>query len=251
LLQSLVETEFPSDVDVHVVVLDNDCEASAQEIAAQFSELLPGLTYDKHCERGYAAVRNKLIQKCRVLKVEYLVFVDDDEWVTKRWLSTLVSTSRQYNCDAVAGPVIPEFEKGTPSWILHGEFFRRPRFTTGTEVKRLGIGNVMIRMAWFEDHAEPFNRAFDTIGGEDSELLNKLYRGGLKMIWCEEASVWEFVPRERTTVSSLLGRAYRNGYADAVRESLARNTLHWRCYQMVRSIGAMAQGVLLTAPGIV
>lgn len=198
-------------LDVRVVVVDNDAAGSAAPIVRRFAGRLPGLTYEVEPSRGLATVRNRLVAVAARLGVEYVAFVDDDEWVEPGWLVGLVRTARERGADAVGGPVLPEYDDGTPRWVVFGGFFDRPRRRTGQAVRLDATSNLLLKRVWLDRLDGPFDRRLDLTGGEDHQLLERLHRLGARMIWCDEAVVHERIPRSRATVGWLVRRAFRGG----------------------------------------
>lgn len=210
LLQSVAGLDVGG-LDVRVVVVDNDAAGSAEPIVRRFAPLLPAVTYVVEPSRGLAAVRNRLVAIAARLGVDYLAFVDDDELVEPDWLRRLVRTARERNADAVSGVVLPRYDDGVPPWITAGNFFHWPRHPTGEAAPIDNTGNLLLSLACLDGLDGPFDRRFDLTGSEDRHLLERLARGGARMVWCDEAIVHERIPLSRANARWLLRRAYRGG----------------------------------------
>lgn len=210
LLRSLTTLDT-KELDVRVVVVDNDAAGLAAPVVRRFVGRLSGLTYEVEPSRGLATVRNRLVAIAGRLGVEYVAFVDDDEWVEPGWLAGLVRTARACGADAVGGPVLPEYDDGTPRWVALNGFFDRRRHRTGQAVRLDATGNLLLKQAWLDRLDGPFDRRLDLTGGEDHQLLERLHRLGARMTWCNEAVVHERIPRSRATMSWLVRRAFRGG----------------------------------------
>ncbi|HEY8448061.1 MAG TPA: glycosyltransferase [Thermomicrobiales bacterium] len=210
LLQSL--TKLNQDhLTVHVIVVDNDGEGSAAPVVERYRERLPRLVYEIEPERGIAAARNRLVTIARRLGVEYIAFIDDDEWVEPDWLANMVRTAREYQADAVIGAVVPEYDPEIPPWIRAGRFFERPRQRTGERAKSYTTANALLRLQSLDGLEGPFHRAFDLTGGSDSHLFERLIQRGARLVWCDEAVVYDHIPRSRGNARWILKRAYRHG----------------------------------------
>ena len=96
--------------------------------------------------------------------------------------------------------------------------------STGTIVppNKLRFGNVLLRGALLRDTATPFDPDYGLTGGEDGDLLGRLVKNGARIIWCDEALVYEPVERGRLTLRWLLLRALRGG------QDFARHSLNGR-----------------------
>ncbi len=237
---------------VHVVVVDNDADRSAETVVAAFSTQLPDLVYDAEPERGIAAARNRLVAHAVRLGVEYLAFLDDDEWVEPDWLINFVSTALVHGADAVAGPVIPDYEPDVPPWIVEGRFFNeRPSRPTGEEVRVLGMGNTLIKRAWLDRLDGPFDRRLALTGGEDPDLWMKLFLLGLRMVWCEEATVHERISTSRATAPWLLKRQFNYGITGSRIVRTLNPSPSKYADRIARSVGHVSLGFILLGPSLV
>jgi succinoglycan biosynthesis protein ExoM len=92
---------------------------------------------------------------------------------------------------------------------------------TGTVIppNRLRFGNVLLRGRDLRHDPSPFDPAYGLTGGEDGHLLGRLVNQGLRIIWCDEALVYEPVEPARLTLRWLLLRGLRGG------QDFARHTL--------------------------
>lgn len=208
LLKSLSEQTINNAYKLRIIVIDNDPEISAKEIVTSFfSEVNLAYVYDIQPEKNIALTRNKALEHACG---DYLAFIDDDEWAAPEWLGHLLATSQQYNADVVFGQVIPQFPEDTPEWILRDNFFSRDE-KTGTNLKRGATNNALIRNPIQFKSILSFNAEYGLTGGEDTELFHRLFLHGAKLVWCNEARVYETIPPERMTVSWLAKRALRGG----------------------------------------
>ena len=130
---------------VHVVVVDNDPSGSAEPTVRRFESLIPNLVYQVEPRRGLATARNRLVAIAASLGSDYLIFVDDDEWVEPSWLLSFVGLAAAGRADVLRGPVYAEYDEGTPPWIIASKFFDPPEYPTGTP----------IRIARYRQHNDP------------------------------------------------------------------------------------------------
>jgi succinoglycan biosynthesis protein ExoM len=206
LLHSLALQERPADVDLHVVVVDNDSDGSAREVATAASAELP-LVYAIEPMRGVASARSRCLA---LVEGEFFAFIDDDEEAAPTWLRALVDAQVQYDADVVFGPVLPILASGGPSWVLRGQFFERPRHATGHPVSTGASNNTLVRTSFVRSHGIDFDLTLATIG-EDTDFFARLGDAGARMIWCDLAVVHEIVPIERQATRWLVSRAYQAG----------------------------------------
>ena len=205
LIQSLELVDYKN---FRVIVIDNDAAGSGHDVAEN-----SGLELDYSIEAhpGIAAARNAALDRL-LPSDDFLVFVDDDERVTPDWLDKLLETQRAEDADVVAGPVISVFPKETPRWVTRGNFIQRARFQTGSPALSPATNNTLVRVALLRDRGLPrFDESFSMTGGSDTEFFRRLRNSGARMVWCDEAIVYEDVPINRTTFSWIFRRGVREG----------------------------------------
>jgi succinoglycan biosynthesis protein ExoM len=213
LLDSIFNQELPDELKLEVIVVDNDSECSAREIAKSFKNQYPlKLYYFSQPIKNISITRNKAVQESRG---EYLLFIDDDEVAEKNWVKSLFNALFNFDADGVFGKVDSYFEDGTPEWIRDCFVYDRPISHTGTIADSKRSGNCIIKSSLLKTSLIPFDPAYGLTGGEDTVLFNRLESEGAKFINCEEAVTYEYVPPERTRFKWLISRAFAmgNGYA--------------------------------------
>jgi succinoglycan biosynthesis protein ExoM len=210
LLADLNSQETGERFSFSIVVVDNDkfksAEAAVQDFASRFS--IP-ITYRVENRQNIAFARNRAIEKA---KGDFVAFIDDDEFPTKRWLLTLFETLNKHGVDGVLGPVKPHFAEKPPSWVVKGGFYDRPSYPTGFVINgRKGrTGNVLLRKHVFDAAgALPFRPQFRT--GEDQDFFRRMIEKGYVFIWCHEALAYETVPPVRWKRTFMLRRALLRG----------------------------------------
>lgn len=209
LLGDLLQQECSPD---ELIVVDNDASASASAvIERRRSEGYPlPLIYAVQPERNIARTRNKTVE---LSHGEWLAFVDDDERPPPFWLRRLVDAAQMYQADVVLGPVEPQVPPSAPGWIRRGRFYDWPHVPTGTPVppNMLRFGNALLRGSRLRAEPGPFDPAFGLSTGEDGDLLLRLIEKGAKIVWCDEAIVWEPIESKRLSLRWLLQRALSGG----------------------------------------
>ncbi len=242
LLVSLSDLKFKkvSAPFISVVVVDNDEEQTAQETCAQI--ILPwSLKYVVEPRRGIATVRNRAILEAGAH--DFIVMVDDDEFVTPFWLDELLSTCATTNADVVAGPVLPEYSNDVPKWVLAGGFFDRPAFATGEPMEKCSSNNVLIKRSVF-DRVASFSDMFELTGAEDTEFFLRTRRAGFNIVWCNEAVVYEDISSNRANADWLLRRAYRLGNSWSFCEKLIDTRPATRFLRFVKGLALIVKGLV-------
>jgi succinoglycan biosynthesis protein ExoM len=189
-----------------VYLVDNDPDGTAEFVAASTSL---DLEYIREPTPGIVAARNAALERC----FEPLVaFIDDDEYPAPTWLATLRKCMADMEADVVWGPVVSVFPPETPDWVHAGNFFSRARYTTGTRFDQAATNNVLARRSSIDALSLPrFDERFSASGGSDSQLFHRIHNAGGKIVWCDEAIVYEDVPLSRMTLAWLRQRARRTG----------------------------------------
>ena len=202
-----------------VLVIDNDPAASARQVVEQFARTLPAGTvrYVHEPKPGIAAARNRALAEAGTS--ELLVFIDDDEIPSERWLARLLELQRSSGAAAVVGPVISEYEHEPEPWIEAGRFFRRRRLPTGSRLDVAATNNLLLDLRQIRELQLCFDERFGLSGGSDTLFTRQLVQRGGTMLWCDEAVVVDRVPASRLTRSWVLRRALRSGNS-ATRVSL-------------------------------
>ncbi len=214
---------------LRIFIAENDmdkCEGAAvvASCAQQFACQVSCISEPR---RGVSAIRNTVTASALEWHPDFILFIDDDEWPASHWIEKMIETADCYTADIVSGPVLPAYETPPPKWIQEGKFFEDPHYETGEfpDIKR--TSNLLIRTSWLNDKSlfhqnNWFNEALGRYGGEDSMLIELLLAQGAKHVWCNEATVTEFIPRERQTIQYLARRAYRFGNVGLLYRSMLR-----------------------------
>jgi glucosyl-dolichyl phosphate glucuronosyltransferase len=111
----MIELSIPSSVKWELLVVNNNCSDSTDEVISHFSSRLP-IKRLFEARPGKSNALNRAVQDA---KGKYLVCTDDDVLVDSRWLIEYKSAFEAWP-DAVlfGGPVEPWFQKTPPPWLL-------------------------------------------------------------------------------------------------------------------------------------
>jgi glycosyltransferase involved in cell wall biosynthesis len=200
-------------VSADVLVIDNDAEASAAEIAA---DLDPNIVrYVVEPRAGIAAARNRALDESESRDV--LVFIDDDERPSEAWLARLLETWRAHDVAAVTGPVISIVDGPVDPWLAAGGIFdrlHRSTTPTGADVASAATNNLLLDLNRVRRHGLRFADDLGLSGGEDTLFTRRLVAKGERIVWCGEAAVVEKVRPERVSRRWMLMRAFSYGTID-------------------------------------
>ncbi|HXY51050.1 MAG TPA: glycosyltransferase family 2 protein [Terriglobales bacterium] len=209
LLEELADQETDGRFTHSIVVVDNDYLESAKHVVEEIADRATiGIRYYVEPRQNIARARNKAIENA---PGNFVAFLDDDEFPTKRWLLTLMEARQKYGVDGVLGPVKPHFEQAPPRWVVEGRFYERPTYPTGYVIdgRKGRTGNVLLRRELFSACEEHFRPQFQT--GEDQDFFRRMIEKGYVFIWCNEAVAYEVVPPARWTRAFMLKRALLRG----------------------------------------
>jgi succinoglycan biosynthesis protein ExoM len=202
-----------------IVVVDNSADGRQFWIVQAAQSFPPSdpvdIRYVKEPNPGLAHARNKGVTEARG---QFVVFLDDDELPRPGWLAALISTIEETEADAAFGGVAPVFEERPvllADFIAH-RFTRMLKARSGEDVSArynyLGTGNSCFRVATcFADTEQPFDFRFNDTGGEDTDLLRRLFFAGKKLVWAGEAVVEELIPTSRTSMAAMRDRRFAQG----------------------------------------
>ncbi|MGK9146007.1 glycosyltransferase family 2 protein [Plantibacter flavus] len=212
LIPQLVAQGRSIDADVRVLVVDNDPEASAREaVLSAFAEADDAGVYVHESTPGIVAGRNRALTESA--DQDLLVFIDDDEVPSERWLAGLVAefVAARPPVVAVVGSVVSVFEREPDAWVEAGRFFDRRRLATGTSIEVAATNNLLLDLRWLREQSITFDDRFGLSGGSDTLFSRTIVARGGRMVWCDEAVVTDEVPASRITREWVLQRAYRSG----------------------------------------
>jgi glycosyltransferase involved in cell wall biosynthesis len=194
-----------------VIIIDNDKDRSASKVISSYNK---EIQYQVEETKNIALARNKAIESANG---DLIAFIDDDEFPCKEWLLQLYNTYSTYSCSGVLGPVKPYFDSKPPEWIIRSGICERKSFETGKKLewKFTRTGNVLLDKQIFKNNKKWFNSSYGLSGGEDTEFFKRLMGNGYTFIWCNEAIVFETVPKSRWKKSYYLKRAIIRGQNNA------------------------------------
>lgn len=247
LLRSLVNQQFPLE-QMQIVVVDNDEARSAEQSVADFEKANPNanICYTVEPVQGIAHARNRTVAHATA---DLLAFVDDDEEVTPQWLKLLCECLETHNADAVLGPVLAKYPLATPKWVKASGFFERKRFKTGTSMTWGDghTGNALVKSRWLRERKpNPFDISLAQSGGEDTNFFKWMQSHNGRLIWCDEAEVFEEVATQRQSLFFILKRSFITSVT-YWRPRFVGKPMAWCAYQIL--IG-FARGIALTAYGV-
>lgn len=231
----------------HIVVADNDIDASAREVVAS---VCPTATYVIEPRPGISAARNAGIEQALRFKPWAIAFIDDDETADPLWLEQLIASMIKYDADVVTGPIHYELPYAPTRTTTNSHYFRKIERCDGSPVTYVATNNALVRASWFYGaNRLRFDDRFGLSGGEDLELFLRLQEHGGRCVWAANALVTAQVPFERTERTWLLRRELRNGQLMArLRQQFDRYSRFWLfaigIHKLAQGIGMALQEII-------
>jgi len=215
LLEKLINSIYECNIDknfistIDILIVDNDIAKTAELTTSKSENKCPDnfkLHYHHYPKKGLSNVRNEIIEKAFGFEPDYIVFVDDDEYVTKNWLNELIYCMVKTNCDMAMGPVIPEFEKKVSTalslWYFPTEYENHQKLDF------IMTGNLIMRSNFLLKHKLRFDPRFNTIGGEDSYFGIYVLKEHGTINYASKAVVYEYISEKRSSLKWLLQRRF-------------------------------------------
>jgi len=196
--------------DINIIIIDNDIDKTAEKIASELNDKTSApykFYYYQFPLKGLANVRNELIRNAFLVNADFIVFIDDDEYVTNEWLNELVKTIISTKADAVRGPVLAKIDQKVSKNICI--WFKREKYADNSQIYSLTTGNLILNCASLQRYNVWFDQRFNNSGSEDYYFGLQLIKKGATIYWADKAVTYEQIPNNRATLNWLIKRKYR------------------------------------------
>ena len=205
-LQSSLEvTRF--EFDFEILVADNDPAGSAREVVESIKGSFGHrIYYHIYVRKGLAAIRNFILEFGFSGGYDYLVFIDDDEYVTCEWMNELLEMMLMNDVVGVRGPVIPVFSDEVAiyiKWIM-----KRKRYKDGEKLDNWTTGNLIVDLKYIRANSVLFDERFNSIGAEDTFFGREMNRKGATLVWADNAVVYERIVDQRANMVTCIRRQF-------------------------------------------
>lgn len=257
LLKSLNKLEFsriPIPV-IEVIIVDNDSTGSAESTIEDIKPYFKWpLKYFVETNQGVTYARNRCIAEAAT-DSDFIAMLDDDEIATPQWLEELLLRQQQFNVEIVTGPVLTIFKKGqkVPNWMKTGDFHSYPRYETGQEMETAFTNNVMFSTKLaktLKENGQIFDHRFAQNGAEDAYLFSCLRKQGHKIVWADDALLYEPCAENRLSLSWILNRGFWSWSVHSLIESELNPSLKIRLIRMIKGLGLIFIGLVSIGPSI-
>lgn len=212
LLNSIARNNFDTSLikNIDIIVVDNDIDKTAESVINEL-ELEPNKHYHLHyfnyTVKGLSYVRNELIRRGLSFNPDFLIFIDDDEYVTTEWMNELLRTIIRNNADAARGPVFVKLSDYIPKDI--SKLFVRESYENNARITTWTTGNLILRCTSLRKYNVWFDERFSKTGAEDSYFGIQMTKKGAIIHWAANAVTYEIIPDTRANVQWYIKRKYR------------------------------------------
>jgi glycosyltransferase involved in cell wall biosynthesis len=185
------------DYEARIAIIDNSAHQDMFETFVDLQQTSRAvLTYSSAPNPGLANARNKALdlRDCD----EHLVFIDDDEWPDRNWLTELIAAAISYPESLIGGEVIPVLSDDTNPAL------KKSRKSNNGWVGSCGFGNVLIPSSILNSFPLRFDERYNHSGGEDTDFCIQLRNFGLGVRFSSEAVCYEEWLRSRVGIKSVL-----------------------------------------------
>ena len=208
-LRSLQAMRVPAELSWEVIVVDNNSTDATRTVVEQLRRgSASNVRYVFEPQQGKSRALNAGV---RAARGRLLAFTDDDVRVDPDWLPNLLRTFDEFDCAGVGGRVVADWQCEPPAWLSGGcprwlqvslalfDFGDRPVPLVYPEAP---FGNNMAfrrdaleRHGTFRTDLGPGSGGI--IGGEDTELGQRMMRAGETLFYQPAATVHHRVEADR------------------------------------------------------
>ncbi len=230
-LHSVAAQSLPTEL-WECVVVNNNSGDRTQQAAEEFAAAHPHLSV-KVCfepRQGLSHARNCGIEQSQG---EIIAIIDDDEVINEEFAAAYVTLFEEHPQVASAGgKIIPKYESQRPRWMSHyTELPIANPLDLGEKIcpfpagRIPGGGNMAIRRSALERHGlfdvELGRTADRLIGGEESDLFERLARAGEQCWYCPAAVMWHIIPDSKLSLDYFDRLTYNIGVSQRLRAEIS------------------------------
>lgn len=206
-LNGVLKMHLLEDINLEVIVVDNSLDNGANCVIEEYKNTRFKIHYFSEIKKSIAAVRNKALKEAINLNADYIAFMDDDAVPEEDWIYNLYNALLKYNADVVTGwqgSIIDNIIQPIPKRILKRK--------TGEKRTFCCTNNVLFKSEIITKSNLWFDESYGLMTGEDVDFFERAFKSGYKIIWCENAYVYETQTADRLNFEFWIDREYNNGY---------------------------------------
>ena len=244
-LDSLVRLIFPEGCTIELAVSDNNPNKEAFCVVEEFrnNHVMP-IFYEHEPIKSIAAVRNKVLEIGLREDVDYIAFLDDDEFVTEDWILNLYNCICEYSADVATS---------YPQRVCNGKLQEIPlnikKRKQGSIRNVCATSSVLFNTKLLKDNYNlRFDVEFGLMTGEDIDFFDRATKLGAKIVWCDKILVFAELPSERKTLIWKMDRFFNNGYLKIFLKKKNSESLTKEYYKSLFDLSFFALLTLLVSP---
>jgi len=210
-VHSLQKMNTASDIEMCIIIADNDANGTAKRIVEELRKNTKyTIYYQVEKGRGIPFARNNILKQALELDIDYLAFIDDDEWVNENWLRAHWNYMKKSDADVTYGSVKTIYPHHTPNWIIKGQFYQRNKEMTGKLLNVAYTNNVIFDFKKLVNNWNVyFEESFGLRGGSDADYFYRAVNKGAVIRNVRHAEVNEELEDDRMSVVYVLKRKWR------------------------------------------
>jgi len=236
--------------EIRLVVVVNGPDGSAlDEVQSMAAATGLAATVVRETERGIPFARNRAVRTAIARGAEAIAFIDDDDIPDPGWLGELIEVATASGADLVLGRWRPPAGLDLSPVLASVRFFKEP---DPAATNRYGLPawggtyNVLMRTRLIErvcdGEAAPFDPAFASTGGSDTDLFVRAARAGAIVQAAPRSTVVRRWEPQRISVRGVMRRAFRLGVTQAMIDARYRDKRKNR-RRLRRRLGDVAAAV--------
>jgi glycosyltransferase involved in cell wall biosynthesis len=211
-LEQMTRLSIPHGVLWEILVVNNNCTDSTDDVIRQFEKRLP-LRRVFEARPGLSSARNRAVSEARG---EWLVFTDDDVLVAEEWIQAMWGTVRRFpKAGVIGGPIRPWFAatpetaflkafpalRGGFCGIDHGSQERLLEPPEDVYGANMAFCLSKIRNMEFDVDLGPKEQS--AVTGDEVHFIQRVRRRGHDVAWSPAMKVKHYVGPERLTLEYL------------------------------------------------
>lgn len=212
-VRSLFSQTLLTSEAVDLVLVDNDPEGSALEVARRLADEAPEALRLRILHEPRAGVANARNAAMAAVRTPLVAFLDDDQSAPPHWLTELLAAHERAPAAVTFGPVHTALPDGVTRHVayLSAFFAREPEHEDGLIDAFYGCGNALLDLTRLPRLDPMFDPRMNRTGGEDDLLFQATEASGGGFGWAGRAGVFEHVPESRARLGYTLRRALAYG----------------------------------------
>jgi succinoglycan biosynthesis protein ExoM len=213
---TLVAADAAAVADLGVVLVDDDPDGSARELADRWRSKLPGgIVYACTGASDFAVARNRALE-LGAASAEWLAITDDDCLPGADWVRQLLTVAQREGAELVTGACRDEPPPGAPAWLREQPFLGALEAEADGAAREVGhIKNCLVSADVLRRHQLRFEEDYGREGGEDVMFFYRAAALGVRHRYAARALVTEAVPAARATFAYQLRRRFWYGTTEA------------------------------------